>query len=103
MEFSTNTVKFITVNINERSLLIRYKIERSYQMNQFKLIVNLFDMANLLVHLGEPNLNSINFELEMEITERGVTRTIPLPISERVLLATPSDLIRFELMSNNIW
>ena len=103
LEFSTSTVKFVTINIGERSCLIRYKFETSYQMNQLKLLVNLFDLANLLVRLREENLRAIGLELEIEITERGVTRTIPLPISNRIMLATPQDLIRFELESSNIW
>ena len=101
--YNRQNVKYVTFNINDTEVMIRYKFETSNQSNFVKITINLFDMANLLVVLGEPNLAQIELELEMEIKDGDNRAILPLPIPENVLLATPSELIKFELESNSIW
>ena len=96
-------VKWVTFNIGDTPVMIRYKFETSNQSTLVRVTVNLFDLDNILVVLEEPNLAQIELELEIEIKDGDNKTIVPLPISENVLLATPSERIKFELESNSIW
>ena len=102
MENSYNT-KFVAININNHQIIIRYKFETTDDPGLLKFIINMVDLANLLVVLRQPTLAQIELELEMDIKEGENIKTVSLPIPENVLLATPSELIRFELESNIMW
>ena len=101
--YHRQNVKYVTFNINDTQVMIRYKFETSNQSNLVRITVNLFDLANLLVVLGEPSLAQIEVELEMEIKDGDNSTILPLPIPQNILLATPSQLIQAELESNTIW
>lgn len=97
--YNTQNEKFITFHVNEREVIIRYKFETFPDSSSIKLTINLIDLANLLVILGKQNLAQIELELEMEIIEGEKTKIVPLPIPERLMLATPLMLIQEELTS----
>ena len=96
-------VKWVTFNVGDTPVMIRYKFETSNQSTLVRFTVNLFDLANLLVVLGEPNLAQIELELEMQVNDGDTSTILPLPIPQNILLATPSQLIQAELESNTIW
>ena len=100
--YNTQNEKFITFHVNERKVIIHYKFETFPDHNSIKLNIYLIDLANLLVVLGKQNLAQIELELEMEIMEGEKTKLVPLPIPERLMHATPMQLIQLELESSVI-
>ena len=45
-------VRWVTINVSDTQVMIRYKFETSNQSTLVRITVNLFDLANLLVVLG---------------------------------------------------
>ena len=100
--YNRQNEKFITFHVNEREVIIRYNFETLPECNSIKITINLIDLANLLVVLGRQSLAQIELELEMEIMEGEKTKIVPLPIPERLMHATPMQLIQLGLESSVI-